>query len=270
MSAIDWLRAPLTAFQAFQEARAVARRPIPDDLWKRTRVRYPFLQRRHPDDEVALRRMTSLFLDCKEFTAAGGLRLTDDVVVAIAAQACLPVLRLGLNRYRGFVGIVVHPFAVRAHRHVVDEDGVAHEFEEELAGEAMQGGPVMLSWHDVRQAGRRVGEAYNVVIHEFTHVLDLADGVSDGVPLLPADLPRAHWCDTLEAEFRAFCRRVDVHETTVLDPYGAQGQDEFFAVASEAFFVSPQAFSSEHPALYRLFCRFYRQDPAEETRPPRR
>ena len=270
MSAIDWFRAPRAAWRSHQEARALARRPIPDDLWKRTRVRFPFLQRRNPEDEAALRRMASLFLDRKEFTAAGGLRLTNDVVVAIAAQACLPVLHLGLDRYRDFVGIVVHPFAVRAQRKVIDEDGVAHEFEETLAGEAMQGGPVMLSWHDVRQAGRHVGEAYNVVIHEFTHVLDLADGVSDGVPLLPADLARSHWCATLGAEFEAFCHRVQTAEATLLDPYGAQAEDEFFAVASEAFFVTPQAFSQEHPALYRLFCGFYRQDPASEVPPSRR
>lgn len=270
LNAIDWLRAPLAAWRTYKELRAVARRPIPDGLWKRTRVRFPFLQRRDPEDEATLRRMTSLFLDCKEFTAAGGLRLTDDVAVAIAAQACLPVLRLGLDRYQGFVGIVVHPFAVRAQRQVVDEHGVAHEFEETLAGEAMQGGPVMLSWHDVRQAGRQVGEPYNVVIHEFTHVLDLADGVSDGVPLLPVDLPREHWCGTLTAEFQAFCHRVQAADTTLLDPYGAQGEDEFFAVASEAFFVAPQAFMHEHPTLYRLFCRFYRQDPASEMPPSRR
>lgn len=269
MNALDWLRAPLATWRSRSEARAVARRPIPDDLWKRTRIRYPFLQRRDPSDEAALRRMTSLFLDRKEFTGAGGLRLTNDVVVAIAAQACLPVLRLGLGRYDGFVGIVVHPHAVRARRQVVDEDGVAHEYDEDLAGEAMEGGPVMLSWHDVRQAGRDATGAYNVVIHEFAHVLDLADGLSDGVPLLPVDLPRARWVQTLGDEYAQFCARLDAGAATLLDPYGANGEDEFFAVASEAFFVTPQALKSEHPALYGVFSLFYRQDPAAEM-PPRR
>jgi Mlc titration factor MtfA (ptsG expression regulator) len=269
MSAADWLRAPLAAWRAHAEARAVARRPIPDGLWKRTRIRYPFLQRRDLADEATLRRMTSLFLDRKEFTAAGGLRLTDDVAVAIAAQACLPVLRLGLSRYDGFVGIVVHPGAVRARRQVVDEAGVQHEYDEELAGEAMEGGPVMLSWHDVRLAGRDAANAYNVVIHEFAHVLDLADGLSDGVPLLPPDLPRARWQQTLDSEFQGFCARVEAGEDTLLDPYGTNGEDEFFAVASEAFFVAPQALQAEHPALYAIFSVFYRQDPAAEM-PARR
>ena len=257
------------ALEQRREAAALARRPIPEDLWKRTLVRYPFLRRRDPDAAAELRRLTSLFLDRKEFSAQPGVRLTDAVAVAVAAQACLPVLRLGLGAYDGFVGIVLHPDHVVARRTTTDDDGIVHEYDEVLAGEAMQGGPVMLSWHDVRAAGRSAADAYNVVIHEFAHVLDMVDGVADGVPPLPPGLPAAEWLRVLEAEHEAFCERVDAGEDTALDPYGAEAPDEFFAVASEAFFVAPDAMRAEHPALYALFVRFYRQDPAGETPPAR-
>ncbi len=264
----------LHSLRARREKAALARRVIPDDLWKRTLVRYPFLRRCQSEDALALRRLTSLFLDCKEFTATGGLRLTDAVVVAIAAQAVLPVLRLGLAAYDGFVGIVVHPGQVVARRTVAGEDGLVHEYDEVLAGEAMEGGPVMLSWQDVRAAGPLAGQGYNVVIHEFAHVLDMADGVCDGVPLLPPDLPRAEWLATLDSEFERFSAQVqaaeEAGESTALDPYGASGHEEFFAVASEAFFVSPEALLREHLPLYRLLQRFYRQDPAQDTPPLRR
>lgn len=250
------------AWRERAEARAVARRPIPDDLWKRTLVRYPFLKQRDPAGQAELRRLTSLFLDRKEFSAAGGLRMTNDVVVAIAAQAVLPVLKLGLDRYDGFVGIVVHPHAVRVRREHLDEDGVQHEYDDELAGEAMEGGPVMLSWTDVRSAGRHPGPAYNVVIHEFAHVLDLADGASDGTPLLPKDLPRTTWQAVMAPSFARWCDRLASGQSSVLDPYGQAGPDEFFAVASETFFVLPQGLREEDPALYELLGRFYRQDPA--------
>jgi hypothetical protein len=251
-------------WQQRRDAAAVQRRPIPDDLWKRTLVRYPFLQRRDPAAAAELRRLSSLFLDRKEFDAAAGMRLTDAMVVAIAAQAVLPVLRLGLARYDGFVGIVVHPDQVLARRQVADDDGVVHEYDEVLAGEAMQGGPVMLSWRDVRAAGPGAASGYNVVIHEFAHVLDLANGPADGVPLLPAGLPVADWLSTLQCERTAFAARVDAGEETALDPYGASGDEEFFAVASEAFFVCPALMRNEHPALYGMFMRFYDQDPAAE------
>ena len=261
----------LQRLQVRREQAALARRAVPDDLWKRTLVRYPFLRRRNPADAAHLRKLTSLFLDRKEFTAAGGLRLTDAMVVAIAAQAVLPVLRLGLARYDGFVGVVVHPGQVLARRSIVGEDGLVHEFEEVLAGEAVQGGPVMLSWQDVRAAGPMASQGYNVVIHEFAHVLDMADGVADGVPGLPAGLPRAEWVQTLSGEHQRFVEAVEQADSagidTRLDPYAAQGQEEFFAVASEAFFTNPQLLRGEHPAVYALFKRFYLQDPAEDTAP---
>jgi len=252
-----------------REQAAVARRAIPDDLWKRTLVRYPFLRRRDAGDAAELRRLSSLFLDRKEFDAAGGLRLTDAMVVAIAAQAVLPVLRLGLDRYDGFVGIVVHPGQVVARRTVADDDGIVHEYDEVLAGEAMEGGPVMLSWQDVRGAGRSATAGYNVVIHEFAHVLDMADGLADGMPLLPPEIPAPAWCSLLRRDYEAFVQHVERGDETLLDPYATHGEEEFFAVASEVFFVDPQGLQREHPELYGMFARFYRQDPAVETAAPR-
>ena len=258
-------------WQARREAAAVRRRSIPDDLWKRTLVRYPFLQRRDAATVAELRRLTSLFLDSKEFSTAGDLRLTDAMVVAIAAQAVLPVLRLSLARYAGFVGIVVHADQVVARRHVADDDGIVHEYDEVLAGEAVQGGPVMLSWRDVRAGGMgAAAAAYNVVIHEFAHVLDMEDGLANGMPLLPPGIAAQEWRATLSADFRHFAQRVAAGEVTALNPYGTQGEEEFFAVASEAFFVSAEAMKKEHPALYGMFSRFYAQDPAAEQPAPRR
>ena len=252
-----------------REDAAVARRAIADDLWKRTLVRYPFLARKDALDTQELRRLTSLFLDRKEFSTSGGLQLTDAMAVAIAAQACLPVLRLGLQSYDGFVGIVVHPDQVLAQREVADADGVVHAYDELLAGEAMQGGPVMLSWPDVRLGGSSavgaVLRGYNVVIHEFAHVLDMANGTPDGVPLLPPEVSVKEWRQTLARELDRFRTQVHAGVDTALDPYGTQGDEEFFAVASESFFVAPQGMLAEHPALYALFKRYYRQDPLLET-----
>jgi Mlc titration factor MtfA (ptsG expression regulator) len=254
-----------------REEAAVQRRAIPNDLWKRTLVRYPFLQRRDDPGAADLRRLTSLFLDRKEFSAVGGLHLTDAMVVGIAAQAVLPVLRLGLHHYAGFVGIVVHADQVLAPREVTDEDGVVHSYEEVLAGEAVQGGPVMLSWQDVRAAGRQADGAYNVVIHEFAHVLDLALSEAGGQPPLPADLPIADWRAVMTRSFDVHCRRVGAGERTAVDGYGAESMAEFFAVATETFFVTPAEMQNEHPALYGMLVRCFRQDPvAEQPRPRRR
>jgi len=244
-----------------RDARALQQRAVPDDLWWRTIQRYPFLARNAADD-AELRRLVSLFLDRKEFSGAHGLVVTDAMAVAIAAQACLPMLRLGLSLYDRFVGIVVHRDEVIVAREWIDPDGVVHEYDEVLSGEAMERGPMMLSWRDVDAAGESAQWAYNVVIHEFMHVVDMADGVTDGIPPMTDRDERERWATTLEMEYGRFCRRVDDEQDTVLDPYGVEGPEEFFAVAAEAFFVSPRPMRAEHPRLYTLFADYFLQDPA--------
>jgi hypothetical protein len=261
------LRRWIGRFRDWREARTLARRSIPDALWQLTLARFPFLARRSDADLARLRELTTLFLADKEFAGMQGLQVGDDMAVAIAAQACLPVLRLGLASYDAFKGIVVHPDVVVARREVMDEDGVVHHYDEELSGEAMEGGPMMLSWRDVADSGDSAEWGYNVVIHEFAHVLDMRDGAADGVPLLPDRAARSRWLGVLEPEWADFCERVDAGDDTLLDPYGAEGIDEFFAVASEVFFVAGVELQREHPALYDLLAGYYRQNPAAPLGP---
>ncbi|MEO5696504.1 MAG: zinc-dependent peptidase, partial [Burkholderiaceae bacterium] len=147
----------------WRASRTLERRPIPDPLWRLTLARFPFLAWRTDADIAQLRDLTTLFLADKEFTGAHGLKVDDAMAVAIAAQACLPALKLGLGWYDGFVGIVVHADVVVAAREIVDDDGVVHAYDETLSGEAMQGGPVMLSWSDVDSAADAAEVGYNVV-----------------------------------------------------------------------------------------------------------
>ena len=254
----------LGALRNWRDQRAARRHAIPDALWQLTLLRYPFLNQRSDDDLIELRRLSSLFLASKEFHGVDGFEVTDEVAVAVAAQACLPVLRLGLSWYDGFVGIVMHAGEVVAQRTYQDEDGVVHEYDEELAGEAMEGGPLMLAWNavaasdDPAQFG--ADAVFNVVIHEFAHVIDMRDGLADGVPPLDAD-ERERWITVIDAEWEAFCKRIDAGEETLIDPYGGEAVEEFFAVAVEAFFVAPAAMRAEEPAMYGLLASFFRQDP---------
>jgi len=247
------------------EQRAVERRAIPDALWQQTLAHYPFLARRDAADVAALRRLSSLFLDRKEFSGAQGLDVDDAMAVAIAAQACLPVLRIGLAAYDGFVGIVVQPDEVQVRREFVDDAGIVHEVDDVLSGEAIEGGPMMLSWRDVAEGGDTSAWGYNVVIHEFAHVLDMRDGEADGVPPLPTRAARDEWLSVLTRAYEAFCADVDSGHDTWLDPYGAEAPGEFFAVTCEAFFVSPHDLLADHPTVYALLAQFFRQDPAARS-----
>lgn len=245
-----------------RSARPVAVDTIPEALWMDTLLQYPFLARRPVAELQQLRDMTRQFLKHKEFTGAHGLVVTDAMAVAIAAQACLPVLHLGLRWYGDFKGIVVHPGAMIARREVTDASGVVHRYSEVLQGEAMAHGPVTLSWQDVATAGESASRGYNLVIHEFVHKIDMRDGEPDGCPPLPTARARADWHEIMQPAFDSFCEKVAMArrfgaEAPWLDDYAATSPIEFFAVTSEAYFVNRERFTLDFPTLTVLFDKFY-------------
>jgi len=251
--------------------------PIDDAAWRRISGRLPFLAHLDDSERRQLKANCEAFIAEKQFSGAAGFAVDDDVRISIAIQACLPTLHLALRAYRDFVEIVVYPDRFVAPRKQVDEAGVVHEFDDELVGEAMDGGPVVLSWPDADPNGQHAG--YNVVIHEFAHKLDLLDGGADGTPPLPAGM-RARWTRTMTDAWDDFCARLDALEASIprhidpeseagsawydrlpLDPYAATDPGEFFAVASEHFFTAPLPLRRAYPALYELFRDYFRQDP---------
>ena len=238
---------------------------IPETLWQRTLSNYPFLAWRPVADQQQLRALAGHFLRQKEFSGAHGLLVTDEMAIAIAAQACLPVLHLGLGWYDDFTGIVVHPGSMLARRKTTDSAGVVHHYREALLGEAMQGGPVTLSWQDVAASGHLAAQGHNVVIHEFIHKIDMRDGAADGCPPLPSRKAHATWRAVMKPAYDVFCEQVARAERfgaepPWLDRYGATSPAEFFAVASEAYFVNRERFTQDFAGLTALFDRFFKQN----------
>lgn len=244
MGLFDWLGHPRQAV-------------IADEIWAKTLTTLPFMANLAVDEKNRLKSLAEKFLAEKEFSTGGNLQLTDEICVSIAAQACLPILNLGLAAYRESIGIVIYPNEFVVPHHIEDDSGVVHEFTDVLSGQAWQGGPLIISWRDVQLAGT----GYNVVIHEFAHQLDMLNGEADGMPALHSGISEAEWQDTFSAAYDDFCRRVDDDEETIIDPYASDHPAEFFAVLSECFFELPDVLNREYPALYSLLQRYYRQDP---------
>jgi len=233
------------------------RTKISDALWMQTLSSLPFLDLLAVDEKKRLKTLVEDFLAEKEFSAVGGLELSDKICVSIAAQGCLPILELGLTAYRDWVGIVVYPDEFVVPRRIEDESGIVHEFDDVLSGEAWEGGPLIISWHDAQMAGA----GYNVVIHEFAHKLDMLNGEADGIPALHSGITRQAWGEVFFAAYDDFCHRIDSGEETIIDPYASDAPAEFFAVLSENFFELPDRVDREYPALYALLRSYYRQDP---------
>ena len=259
-------------------SRRLARYAISDTHWSRALAGLPFLLDWPETDLARLRETATLFIAEKEFTTAHDLPLTDEMVISIAVQASVPILELGIACYRDWSRVVIYPGEFVISGELMDEDGVVHDVREQAAGEAARNGLILLSWQDV-ELGSALAQPgmqpYNVVIHEFAHTLELLSGESDGIPAfssrLHAGIDREEWADDLHAEYDAFadrCEQIPEHRwdadpiLSLLDPYGAQHPAEFFAVASEVFFVEPASLLDTLPTLYALLQAFYLQDPA--------
>lgn len=276
----------MTTMQWFRQLFQRNNPEIPDLLWQDTVARLPFLTRLPPDDLWRLKNMCETLLARKSFTGAGGLEMTDEIAVSIAAQACLPVLNLSLDLYNDMAGVIVYPAEFIVPHAEMDEAGVMHEWRAPVSGEAIDaGGAVALSWEDAEGTD---APGYNVVIHEFAHKIDMSDGNANGCPPFLAshhqEIDAKDWQRVFSAAYEDFVRRVELVEEQLphdarlddgrhaaryeelldglpLDPYAADHPAEFFAVASEAFFVLPEPLAEDYPEVYRLLSLYYRQDP---------
>jgi MtfA peptidase len=262
----------------------------PPRLWRNVLERHPFLQHLPDSDQHRLRLLSVHFLLEKEFHGAHGLEITDTMALTVAAQACLPLLHMRppsgrrrqdplqtLDWYDDFVGIVVQPGAALARRQRADAAGVVHHYGEALAGEAMDRGPIMLSWEDVYRAALVAESGSNLVIHEFVHKIDMRGmqpgGSPDGAPTMVGGLwgiqsefrAREHWRSTMSEAYDRFREQVAMAERfggepPWLDAYAATDPAEFFAVTSEAYFVNRPRFDIEFPVLAPLFDGFFRAE----------
>jgi Mlc titration factor MtfA (ptsG expression regulator) len=240
-------------------SRAHAR--IDAGLWERVWPRLPLLDGLDQHETRRLRDLALLFSNDKAFEAAGDVGLDDSIRLTIALQACLPILNLGLDWYRGWYAIILYPEEFVPQREWVDEDGVVWVARVPMSGEAWEQGPVILSWADVQAGGVRDG--FNVVVHELAHKLDMRNGAANGHPPLHAGMSDSRWAQVLAEAYEDLSERVDRGDDTGIDPYATESPAEFFAVCSEAFFELPHLLRDEYPGVYGQLRGFYRQDPAQ-------
>jgi Mlc titration factor MtfA (ptsG expression regulator) len=212
-----------------------------------------------------LQAMIQVFIEEKHWEGCGGLDLTDEIRVTIAAQACLLQLGLPHDYYRNVESILVYPSTVLPPEH---HPGVFERVSGPVAppvpilGQAFGRGPVILVWDAVLHGARHPEQGHNVVYHEFAHKLDMLDGAADGTPLLVDRDQFAEWVAVCSFEFLRLRRLAEKGHKTFLDAYGATSEAEFFAVATEEFFDRPLALQKHAPNLYRVLSAYYRQDPA--------
>jgi Mlc titration factor MtfA (ptsG expression regulator) len=62
-------------------------------------------------------------------------------------------------------------------------------------------------------------------------------------------------------EYQQLVEASQLQQYSLFSYYGATNPAEFFAVISEVFFEQPQAFITQHSALYKELSTFYKLEP---------
>lgn len=251
-------------FGLFKHRRRERLRALPfPPAWERVIERNVAVYRRlPPKDRRELQGHVQVLLAEKSFEGCGGLELTDEIRVTIAAQAAVLLLHRETDYYPELKAILVYPsaYVVSEERHV--GDGIWSDGDEVRLGHtAARLGALVVTWDDALRGARTMDDGANVVFHEFAHQLDYEDHVVNGTPALEPG-QYASWARVLSAEFDALRRAADEARPTLIDQYGATNPAEFFAVLTELFFERPTELREKHAALYDELRAFYQQDPA--------
>ncbi len=249
--------------------KKIAGRPFPEAWLYLVRKNVPLYSRLPEADQDELKRHILVFMAEKGFEGCGGLHMTDQIRITIAAHACILLLHRQTDYYPGLKSILVYPRAYVAARTRHFDDGVVLETEDVRLGESWHHGSVVLSWDDVRRTADDVHDGQNVVLHEFAHQLDSSGGRGDNTPVLRDRSSFTAWARALGEDYENFRRAIAEdraaganNHSPVLDEYGATDPAEFFAVATECFFEIPRDLRQTYPRLYDELKRFYQQDPA--------
>ncbi len=221
----------------------------------------PYLRRLPADLQLQLKKHIQVFIAEKPFIGCNGLVVTDEMRVVVAAQACLLLLNRPTDHFANLRQILLYPSAFFVDRVQTEAGGVLRDQRQVLAGESWSQGQVVLSWDDVEQGAAIADDGRNVVVHEFAHQLDQADGHANGAPRLPRTRDRRRWTQVLDAEYQRLQRQLALGEPTLLGDYAATNPAEFFAVAAEVFFEQPAQLLQECPALYAELSAYFCVDP---------
>ena len=256
----------------FKESRRERLRSLPFPAeWERIIERNVRVYHRlSPDDRRELLGHTQVLLDEKHFEGCGGLELTDEIRVTIAAQAGILLLHRETDYYPRLTSILVYPTAYVVPGAEPTGGGLWQEDEDVRIGHtSLHLRALVIAWDDAIQGARVADDGDNVAFHEFAHQLDFEDRVVDGTPLLES-WQYSSWARVLSDEFEALRRDADDGSNTMIDHYGATNPAEFFAVVTELFFERAAELRDRHPALYDELRSFYCQDPASWSpdRPP--
>ena len=239
----------------------IGRKPFPAAWRDIVRRRVPLARELPAAQQLRLKRHIQVMLAEVPFIGCAGLEVTDEMRVVVAAQACMLLLNRPTDNFANLRQVLMYPGAFVVDRALPQAGGVLRDERHVLAGESWSQGQVLLSWDDVLAGAASVDDGRNVVMHEFAHQLDQADGHANGAPPLPRGADGKRWRRVFDAEYNRLHRQLAQGESPLLGAYAATNPAEFFAVVTEVFFEQPRLLADDSPALFAELAAFYCVNP---------
>jgi len=224
------------------QRRKLQQRPVPDEWLGYLNQHVPFFWKFSPELRQRFLEHLKVFVWEKKFVGAGGLTMTDEVRVVVAATAVRLVMFLGLSYYDRLKEIVVYPGSPPP------------------AEKPKRASTVILSWDLVREGLRDSEDGRDVGARKFAQALDLAHGTLDGTPKLRERSHYEAWALVMSHHFNGLSGGRKA-ERGVMGRHRSLTEAKFFAVATEAFFERPWLMKEKTPELYEELKRFYGWDP---------
>jgi MtfA peptidase len=227
-----------------------ARKPFPEEWRAMLKKQVPFYSRLSDMGKRKFETDIHMFLSEQRIFAVRGQRVSDEIRLLIAASAAMLGFGMSDWEWPDLRDILVYPTGF-------DEN---YDLEESfpIRGMVHHQGPIIFSENDLKMGFLKPGGRNNVGLHEMAHVLDMANGHADGVPVGMNWMVTAPWIkvmsDRIQKIRRGECRKI-------LKEYAGVNEAEFFAVAVEVFFQQPKALKQHDPELFQLLKSYFRIDP---------
>jgi Mlc titration factor MtfA (ptsG expression regulator) len=257
---VNWVSTVLAFFKN-RRRRHIRRQEFPPHWLGIIKANVGFYGKLSPADKRELQEHILVFNTEKRFEGCGGLEITDEIRITIAAQACLLLLHRDTDYYPGLETILVYPEAFLVSHQQRPGNGIIYEVDDIREGESWHRGTVVLSWDDVRKSSSDIHDGHNVVLHEFAHQIDTMAGQGDSTPVLNHKSSYLTWARALRKDYNCFVKEIESGRDTLFGPYAATNPSEFFAVATEYFFERPLDLKRVYPELYEQLKLLYQQDP---------
>lgn len=226
-----------------------ASRIEPDKMDAELEEHVVFYQRLNTAGKASFRKRAQHFLDTTRITPVKDITITELDKLYVASSAIIPIFHFPDWAYNNLDEVLIYPGTFT--QDFSEEDEKRNVLG--MVGDGAMHRMMILSLPSLRAGFERDG-AGNTGIHEFVHLLDKADGATDGIPdyMIPKDMVEP-WIRQMHRTIREI-REND----SDINPYAGTNDAEFFAVISEYFFQKPEFLQEHHPELYRILEETYR------------